>query len=118
MVGASCILVGNPRVSSPLTWFGSHVESKCAAVLQLAVGKKRIIKTLAVRLDRLDVDVIRRKIVRGHGERLSVREMKRGFLQLRCPDHIVIAAGTNGVEAEAGKDIPGRHLAAVVIPAE
>src|SRR5213082_4009664 len=104
MVGASSILVGNPRVSSPLAWLRSHLEEQGAAVLQLAEGKERIIEVLAVHLDRLHIDVLRRKIVGCHREGLPIREMKRGFLQLGCPDHIVIAAGTNRVEAEAGKD--------------
>src|SRR5205085_12369667 len=118
MVGATCILVGNPRVSSPLARLRSHLEEQGAAVLQLAEGKEWIIEVLAVHLDRLHIDVLRRKIARGHRKRLSIREMKRGFLQLRRADHVVVAARTNRVEAEAGKNIPGRHLAAVDVSAD
>src|SRR5579885_3900493 len=44
--------------------------------------------------------------------------MHHNFRQLRGTDDIVITGRADGIKSQTGEKIPGRHLAAVVIPTE
>ena len=80
--------------------FGPISKTRVPPFFISVKGRNGIIERLPVHLHRLHILIRFGEVVRAHRKSL------------------VVAARTNRVKAEAGKDIPGRHLAAVVVAAE
>ena len=82
------------------------------------MGDPRPVVGPSVEGGRLDVQVRDGRSRRPEGERPAAPHVDPRFLEEGAADLVVRRAGGDGVEADRGEDVPGRHLAGVVVALE
>ena len=108
--------MGRGRIVRPAFVIGARPERKVqlAALHQLVVGDVVPVDRLPVERHRSDIDAAAR-IVGRNGQRTAVGQPHDGFRELGRGQREFVRAGTYGIEAQTGEDVPCRHLAAVLV---
>ena len=96
----------------------AHFEFDGSATHNQVVGEVTFLIRLAVHLDRLDVDVLTTDGGSQDGEGLAIRQLQLDAGEHRRANLVLAANRVHGIEAHRAEDVPGRHLAAVLVSAE
>ncbi len=92
-----------------------HVKYQGAATHDIGIGDEFLVVGLSVPLNFIDIHVLCGEASRLHGEALSIGQLKGDLWQLRCAEDEFAAHRIHGIEAHGGEEVPGGHLAAVVV---
>ena len=95
---------------------GRCLETKFAAFHDLAVAEEVPFHRCSVQGDAGDIRVL--GVVRCDGEGFSVAQAEGGLAEERYRENVLAAAGTGRIHAQGRQDIPGAHLAAVLVAAD
>ena len=97
---------------------GGHVEFEGAPLEELLVGEVGLGEGFAVEAHLLDVAVAVADFGGFDFECLAVGKGDFEVGEVRGTEDVLSAAWADGIEAHGAEEIPGRHLAAVVVAAE
>lgn len=95
-----------------------HRKHQPAALRHVLLRQKRLRELLPVAGDLLHVAVFGALVFDLDGEGLAIFEVQHGPVHQRATEGILARTGGDGVEAEGREEVPGAHLAAVVVAAE
>ena len=86
------------------------------------MGDPATVQRLAVERGGLNINILRRVVARGDGERAGLRilgiKANRHLVKKRAEDLIARIAGTGLMDSTGGEDKPGRHLTDILVAAE
>src|SRR6185437_6818270 len=99
----------------PLRRRRAHVELEHPAGLNVAPGDEWRGERLAVEARGLNVEIGGGVVRRSHYEAPSAGQRERDAAEQRAADHVVARGGIERIEAHGGEDVPGGHLAAVLV---
>ncbi len=95
-----------------------HLKLQNPAFHDFLMGEVTPCDLFSVEGDLLHVTVFVADARRLDFKGLAVAETHLHIRQIGGPQHVLVAARTDGIEAHDAEDVPGRHLPAVVVAAE
>lgn len=84
----------------------AHYEFERAALHDVFMGNEKLVVRLAVELDFLHVTVLVAYLRSLDEEELAIGQGQLAGRNVRCTEHILVAARADGVEAHCREDVP------------
>ena len=100
--------------STGVIGFRTEFEMQFPTLHQLFVGDEIFGHGHSVERHRSDIGIAAGVVCR-NGQRAAVGQAHDGLRELGCGQRKLVRAGADGIEAQAGEDVPRRHLAAVLV---
>ena len=94
--------------------FVGERKGECASLNELLCGDEEAVELLAIQADGSDIGILCRILVCGNGE-LALRKRQGHLPEARGGDLELSACRCHRIETKGRKEIPGRHLTAVLI---
>ena len=96
----------------------AHLEVECTTIGQRGVRNIEFVIRLTIDTKALHVPTLVAHPIGTNGDGVAIGKCHAKIGQIGSAEDILIATGTNRIEAHGREDVPGRHLSAVVISAQ